>query len=89
MLYNRGYRKLIGDTQDRFLKQRYLFLVMRLYHYYGEFPQELKLYEKYKSVIIKGSIVDEWITALRAGAFERMHKMVEANMLLCEDICNP
>jgi hypothetical protein len=73
--------KLISDTQDRFLKQRYLFLVMRLYHYYGEFSQELKLYEEYKSVIIKGSIVDEWITALRAGAFERMDKMVEANML--------
>jgi hypothetical protein len=72
---------LLTTTQDKFLKERYLFLVMRLYHYYGHYREELALYEKYKAIVTKGSIADEWIVGLIAGALESMDKKVEANML--------
>lgn len=76
--------KLFNSTNDKFLKERYTFLLMRLYHYGGEYQKALDFYSKNKSHIQKGSVVDEWTKALKAGALQNLGHLNEANILYAD-----
>jgi hypothetical protein len=75
---------LFNNSNDKFLKERYMFLVMRLYHYGGDYRKALDFYSKNKSYIQKGSVVDEWTKALKAGALQNLGFLNEANMLYAD-----
>ncbi|MDD5359540.1 MAG: hypothetical protein PHI79_00230 [Sulfurovaceae bacterium] len=75
---------LFNFTKDKFLKERYLFLIMRLYHYNGEYKKALDFYSKNSSLIQKGSVIDEWTKALKAGALQNLGYLNEANMLYAD-----
>jgi len=73
--------KLFSICEDKFLKERYLFLIMRLYHYHGEYQNELAFYEKNKQFLTPNPLVKEWVEALRAGAMQHLNQSVESNKL--------
>jgi hypothetical protein len=88
VLIKRGEKALLNE-EDKFLKLRYLFLVMRLNHYSNNYAEVLALYKKhYSSVKDVNSIVFEWIDALRAGALQHLGRDVESNMLYGEILKN-
>ena len=72
---------LLKEENDSFLKERYLYLIMRLYHHQRNYKRTLNLYKKYKSFITPSSIVSEWIDALRAGAYQHLQQHTKANQL--------
>jgi len=81
--------KLLRAEKDKFLKLRYLFLTMRIYHYSGKYKKALNLYnEFYPELKQVDSIVFEWIDALRAGALQHLGKNVESNLLYGEILKN-
>jgi len=81
--------KLLRVEKDKFLKLRYLFLTMRIYHYAGEYKATLHIYnEFYPQLKEIDSIVFEWIDALRAGALQHLGKDVESNLLYGEILKN-
>ena len=73
--------KLLQEEKDSFLKERYLYLMMRLYHHKGAYQKTLDLYKTYKSIVTPNSIVLEWIDALRAGAYQHLKQTTKANQL--------
>lgn len=75
---------LFNNSNDKFLKERYMFLVMRLYHYGGDYKKALDFYSKNSPSIQKGSVVDEWTKALKAGALQNLGYLNEANMLYAD-----
>ena len=85
---NKNYKKVlkrgltyIKKESDSFLKERYLYLVMRLYHHHSEYQKTLDIYQKYQHIIVKDSIVKEWIDALRAGAYQHLKQFIKSNQL--------
>jgi len=84
----RGLKALKAE-KDKFLKLRYLFLVMRLSHYTQQYEETLALYKKYYDELKDlDSIVFEWIDALRAGALQHLGKDVASNLLYGEILKN-
>ena len=72
---------LLEKEQDPFIKERYLYVMMRLYHHHGQYQKTLDLYAKYFHSINKNSIVHEWIDALLAGSFQHLNLHLKANQL--------
>jgi len=76
--------QLFKEEEKPFFKERYLYLLMRLYHHAGNYPTVEELYANNVLVINPHGVVKEWITALRAGAFQRRKLSVQANQLYAE-----
>jgi len=72
---------LLQEEKDPFFKERYIYLLMRLYHHKGQYQKTLDLYEEYKNFIPSNSLVKEWIDALRAGAYQHLKQNTKANQL--------
>ena len=72
---------LLQEEKESFLKERYLYLMMRLYHHKGKYQKTLDLYKKYQTSITKDSIVNEWIDALLAGSYQHLNQHTKANQL--------
>ena len=64
-----------------FLKERYLYLLMRLYHHNKQYNELLNLHADNTLIINPQGIVKEWITALRAGAYYHLKQSVKANQI--------
>lgn len=76
--------KLFNNEQQPFLKERYLYLLMRLYHHTQQYSKVLEIYKNNKSAIDNKGIVKEWIEALRAGAYQHLGKRTKANQLYAQ-----
>lgn len=72
---------LFKEEENPFLKERYLYLLMRLYHHTGDYYNVEEMYVNNVLIINPKGIVTEWITALRAGAFQHRQQTVKANQL--------
>jgi len=72
---------LLKKEQDPFIKERYLYVMMRLYHHHGQYQKTLDLYAQYFHNIHKNSVVHEWIDALLAGSFQHLNLHLKANQL--------
>ena len=77
---NKGLQLFKEETKP-FLKERYLYLVMRLYHHHAQYTELLDLYVNNVLVINKAGIVKEWIEALIAGAYAHLKQSIKANQL--------
>jgi predicted transcriptional regulator len=73
--------KLLKEETDTFLKERYLYLLMRVYHHKTNYHKMFDLYSNYKHILNPSTPVHEWIDALRAGAYQHLHQPVLANQL--------
>ncbi|MBU1666946.1 hypothetical protein KKC13_00890 [bacterium] len=72
---------LLESEKDPFIKERYLYVMMRLYHHQGQYQKTLDLYVKYFHHMNKNSVVNEWIDALLAGSFQHLNLHLKANQL--------
>lgn len=70
--------------RQAFLKERYLYLLMRFYHHNGHYQKALDLYSKHEQIINPKGIVKEWIDSLRAGAYQRLGETLKANQLYAQ-----
>ena len=77
---NKGV-ELLEKEEDPFIKERYLYVMMRLYHHQGQYQKTLDLYAQYFHDIHKNSVVHEWIDALLAGSFQHLNLHLKANQL--------
>jgi len=75
---------LLKQEEDAFIKERYLYLIMRLYHHYGEYHKMLDIYANNQHCIDLTSPVHEWIDALRAGSYQHLNHSVTANQLYAQ-----
>jgi hypothetical protein len=73
--------KLFYEEEQPFLKERYLYLLMRLYHHTGQYYNVEEIYVNNVLTVNPKGIVTEWIDALRAGAFQHRKQAVKANQL--------
>ncbi len=80
--------KLFKQEDQPFLKERYLYLLLRLYHHTGEYHQLLDLYASNILIINQYGIVKEWITALVAGAYQHLQQNLKANQLYAQIFAN-
>jgi hypothetical protein len=76
--------QLFKAEKKPFLKERYLYLLMRLYHHAGQYNKVLELYENHTLIIDNQGIVKEWINALRAGAYQQLKQSMKANQLYAQ-----
>lgn len=72
---------LLKEEKDSFLRERYLYLMMRLYHHQEKYEKVLTLYKDYVQDIKSNSIVKEWIDALLAGSYQHLNLNLKANQL--------
>ncbi|CAA6815681.1 MAG: Unknown protein [uncultured Sulfurovum sp.] len=72
---------LLKKEEKPFFKERYLYLLMRLYHHEGQYNKVLDLYVNNLLIINQKGIVKEWIEALRAGAYQHLEQNTKANQL--------
>ena len=77
---NQGLKFFKNETKP-FLKERYLYLLMRLYHHNSEYTKMLNLYANNVLIVNQQGIVKEWIDALRAGAYKHLKNTTKANQL--------
>jgi hypothetical protein len=78
---------LFHNTKEPFLKLRYLYLLMRFYHYNQDYSNVIKLYRENISWSDKQhSIVNEWTKSLYAGALIHTGEEIEANRLFASCI---
>ena len=77
---NKGL-KLFKEETKPFLKERYLYLLMRLYHHNAQYNKLLNLHASNILIIHPQGIVKEWIEALRAGAYHHLKQTSKANQL--------
>lgn len=73
--------KLLKEEQDPFLKERYLYLMMRLFHHQGNYQKTLNLYREYFNSVNANAVVHEWIDALLAGSYQHLNLNLKANQL--------
>jgi hypothetical protein len=73
--------QLFKKETKPFLKERYLYLLMRLYHHSGQHNKVLNFHKSNTLIINPKGIVTEWIDALRAGAYHHLNQKVKANQL--------
>lgn len=77
---NRGL-KLFYEEEQPFLKERYLYLLMRLYHHTGQYYNVEEIYVNNVLIVNPKGVVREWIDALRAGAFQHRQHALKSNQL--------
>lgn len=77
---NQGLTLFKEETKP-FLKERYLYLLMRLYHHNAQYNKLLDLHASNSLIINPQGIVKEWIEALRAGAYYHLKQTTKANQL--------
>ncbi len=82
-IINKGSELFKAETEP-YLKERYLYLLIRLYHHTNQFHKVLDLYANNALVINPQGIVKEWITALLAGAYQHLHQNTKANQLYAQ-----
>ena len=69
----------LKTVKTPFIRQRYVFLMIRLAHYSAQYDQALQLYARYTSDIDKlQNEVAQWIYSLRAGALQHIGKFAES-----------
>ena len=71
---------------DVFLRQRYVYLLLRLQHYSGQYQAVVDLYQQYSKDIVSpeeaaNKEVTHWINLLKAGALQRLDKRAESAYL--------
>lgn len=72
-------KQQLGSEKDGFLRQRYAYLLIRLLHYTGQYPQVLSEYTRLAPDIQQpDKEVAIWTGLLYAGALQRMGKRAEA-----------
>ena len=80
--YNLAIEKLttaLADTKADFLRQRYIFLILRLAHYSKQYDKVAALYAQFLPERQHPSAeIGYWIDALQAGALQRIGKRAEA-----------
>ena len=80
--YNPAIEKLqsaLADTSSDFLRQRYVFLILRLAHYSGQYDKVETLYAQYQKERQQPEAeISHWIDALYAGALQRNGKRAAA-----------
>lgn len=89
-----GYKQIMAEgeslfqnTKEPVLKLRYLYLLMRFYHYNQDYSNVIKLYRANLYWTDKQiSIVNEWNKALYAGALAHTGEEIEANRLFASCI---
>lgn len=89
-----GYKQIMSEGESLFsntkvptLKLRYLYLLMRFYHYNQDYSNVIKLYRDNVNWTDKQiSIVNEWNKALYAGALAHTGEEIEANRLFASCI---
>ncbi|CAA6809732.1 MAG: Unknown protein [uncultured Sulfurovum sp.] len=72
---------LFNQEHEPFLKERYLYLLMRLYHHNGQYHELLDIHANNALIVNPQSIVKEWIDALRAGTYQQLKQRTKANQL--------
>ncbi|CAA6807483.1 MAG: Unknown protein [uncultured Sulfurovum sp.] len=82
-IINKGLQ-LFNKENKPFLKERYLYLLMRLYHHDGQYNKVLNLYNNNALIVNQQGVVKEWINALRAGSYQHLKQSVNANKLYAE-----
>lgn len=75
---------LFNEENQPFLKERYLYLLMRLYHHSGEYQKLLDIYANNVLIVNPQSVVKEWIDTLRAGAYQHLKQSTKANQLYAQ-----
>ena len=73
--------QLFTEETKPFLKERYLYLLLRLYHHNAQYNKLLDLHASNTLIINPQGIVKEWIEALRAGAYYHLKQTTKANQL--------
>ena len=73
--------KLFDEEKKPFFKERYLYLLMRLYHHNGQYHKLLELHVNNILIVNEQSVVKEWIIALVAGAYQQLKQSTNANKL--------
>lgn len=80
--YNPAIEKLqsaLAGTSSDFLRQRYVFLILRLAHYSGQYDKVEALYAQYQKERQQPEAeISHWIDALYAGALQRNGKRAAA-----------
>ncbi|HHD75437.1 MAG TPA: hypothetical protein ENK95_01275 [Campylobacterales bacterium] len=76
--------ELFEAEEKPFLKERYLYLLMRLYHHTGNYEKVEEIYVNNVLIINPQGVVKEWINALRAGSFQQRKESVKANQLYAQ-----
>jgi len=72
---------LFHEENEPFLKERYLYLLMRLYHHNEQYNRVLDIYADNALIINPQGVVKEWIESLRAGAYQQLQQSTKANQL--------
>lgn len=80
--------KLFEEEEKPFLKERYLYLLMRLYHHHAQYSKLLDLYANNALIVNQQGIVKEWIDTLRAGAYQHLKQTNKANQLYAQIFAN-
>ncbi len=76
-----GKRQLLR-TKNHFLRQRYMYQIVRLAHYSNEFKMALELYDELDPKVDDvGGIIKWWLIGHKAGCLKRLGKNVEASYL--------
>jgi len=75
---------LSRNCDDKFLKSRYAFLILRLYHYSGDYESAIDFYEKNSVILNSNWLIKEWSDALYAGAIKRVGMQLKANELYAD-----
>ena len=75
---------LFKEETQPFLKERYLYLLMRLYHRNGQYHELLDIHANNALIINPQGVVKEWIEALRAGTYQHLKQSTKANQLYAQ-----
>ena len=78
--------KQLKTETDAFLRQRYVYLLLRLQHYSGQYQAVVDLYQQHYQDIASpkeasNREVTHWINLLKAGALQRLGKRAESAYL--------
>lgn len=73
--------QLYNVAKDGFIKQRYLYQVLRLAHYSGRYKEVIEWYDKFETPATNKSVVNTLSLALKAGALFRTGQNKEAAYL--------
>ena len=69
----------LANEKDPFLRQRYAYLLVRLQHYLGHYPEAIDAYTHYQTDIQQpDKEITAWTGLIYAGALQRSGKRVEA-----------
>ncbi|CAA6820586.1 MAG: Unknown protein [uncultured Sulfurovum sp.] len=75
---------LFNKEEDYFIKERYLYLLIRLYHHSQQYHKLLDIYSNNPLLLNPEGVVKEWVEALRAGTYQHLNQSVKANQLYAQ-----